>query len=71
MGMDRSEQFTQGYRSAAKDAVQWLHERAASMNDPHAVQVLNSAATNLGWDIKRADRIPTASSIPEERGTET
>lgn len=29
-------------------AVQWLHERAASMNDPHAKAILNSAAFHLG-----------------------
>lgn len=33
-----------------KDAVAWLHRRADSMNDPHARQVLNLAATDLGQD---------------------
>jgi hypothetical protein len=51
--MDRSQQYTEGYRAAIKDAVTWLHGRADKMNDPHAKQVLNSAAWNLGHEKKR------------------
>jgi hypothetical protein len=39
--------------AGVRRAVTWLHERAAEMNDPHAQQVLNSAATNLGWALRR------------------
>ena len=44
----RSPQFIDGYRAATKDAIQWLHDRAAEMNDPKARDVLHSAAFNLG-----------------------
>jgi hypothetical protein len=40
--------FTRGVRYS----ITWLHDRARSMNDPHAVAVLNSAAFNLGVDLK-------------------
>lgn len=57
--MSRSEQHTQGYRHAAKDAIEWLHQRAASMNDPHAKTILNGAAFELGVELSRRDTIPT------------
>lgn len=34
-------------------AIKWLHSRAEEMNDGHAQLVLNSAATNLGWELQR------------------
>ena len=46
--MNRSQQYVQGHRAAWKEAVAWLHERAASMNDPNARAVLNVAADDLG-----------------------
>lgn len=42
-------------------AVQWLHERAASMKDPKARAILHSAATNLGWHNSR-EKGPAAAS---------
>lgn len=33
-------------------AITWLHRRAEQMNDPHARAVLNSAAFQLGVDLK-------------------
>ena len=33
-------------------AITWLHKRADQMNDPHARQVLNDAAFNLGNDLR-------------------
>ena len=46
--MARNEQHMQGYRHAAKDAIQFLEERAKSCNDPKAQTVLFSAAFSLG-----------------------
>lgn len=42
-----SQQFRDGYRVAARDAIAFLNERARLMNDEHAKTVLNSAAFNL------------------------
>lgn len=50
--MDRSQQYKDGYRRASKDAVEWLQQRAASMNDPHARDILNAAAFRLGDHAK-------------------
>lgn len=46
-----------GHRDGIRSAITWLHERAKEMNDPHARQVLNSAATNLGWEISRTETV--------------
>lgn len=74
--MSRSEQHMQGYRRATKDAIEWLHHRALEMNDPHAQQILNSAAFSLGGAANRHGLIPTKhprsapppSILPEVRG---
>ena len=39
---------TRDYYDGVRASITWLHERAASMNDPHARTVLNSAAFSLG-----------------------
>lgn len=39
-----------GYQRGVRACITWLHERAASMNDPHAKAILNTAAFNLGVD---------------------
>lgn len=44
-------EYKRGYRDGMRQAATWLSERAKAMNDPHATQVLNSAATNLGLNI--------------------
>jgi len=36
------------YQDAARQMITWLHEEAASMNDPHARRLLNGAAFLLG-----------------------
>lgn len=46
--MSRTLEHMEGYRHAAKEAVDWLHARAKEMEDPKTTQVLNSAAWNLG-----------------------
>lgn len=46
--------FANGIRAA----VTWLHHRAASMVDQSAIAILNSAATNLGWDLIGGSRFP-------------
>lgn len=44
----RSVEFSMGYRSAWRDATAFLHRKAVEMTDPHATQVLNAAAFDLG-----------------------
>ena len=59
--MTQKPEYERGYDDACRGAVEWLHRRAGAMNHSLAVQVLNSAATNLGWDTTRArneDRRP-------------
>lgn len=67
--MSQMPPYKRGYRAGLRFAVTWLHARAAEMNDPHAVAILNSAATNLGWDIERELRrlIPPADQVEERR----
>jgi hypothetical protein len=48
----RSPQWEQGRRFGVKAAVEWLHQRAKEMNDPHAREVLNTAAFNMGTHLK-------------------
>ena len=45
-----------GKRDAMRGLVTWLGKRAASMNDPHAKAILNSAAFDLGCEIRDAAR---------------
>lgn len=40
-----------GFRDGLRHAVTWLHARAKNRKDPDATQILDSAATNLGWTI--------------------
>lgn len=51
MGENYPFEYRRGYRDGLRRAVTWLHDRAKEMNDPHAVAILHSAATNLGWDV--------------------
>lgn len=44
----RSPSYRQGQRNAQTWAVEWLHRRAQSMNDPSARLLLNGAAFELG-----------------------
>lgn len=60
--MARSEQHIQGKRAGLKWAITWLHQRALTMNDPHARGILNSAAFDLGIEIRTDNLRP----IPEE-----
>ena len=53
-----------GKRDGLRYAITWLHRRAESMNDPHAKAVLNSAAFDLGNEI-REGRIPPIKDIEE------
>jgi hypothetical protein len=50
--------YKRGARDGKRWAIRWLHERAKEMNDPHATQVLNAAAFNMGIDAKRTDLVP-------------
>jgi hypothetical protein len=50
--------YKRGARDGKRWAIRWLHERAKEMNDPHATQILNSAAFSMGIDAKRTDLVP-------------
>lgn len=50
---DRDDKFRNGRRNGIRWAVQYLHDRAESMNDPIARMILNSAAFNMGVDAKK------------------
>ena len=52
-GSGRSSEFRDGHRMALKAAITWLHAEAASMNDPKARDILNSAAFNLGAIVRQ------------------
>lgn len=54
----RDDSYRRGQRNAIKWAIQFLHERAKAMNDPHATAVLNSAAFNMGTAAKNYSVIP-------------
>lgn len=41
-------EYQRGYQDAARQMITWLHEQAASMNDPHARRLLDGAAFALG-----------------------
>ena len=45
--------FIRARRKALREAQAWLHARALEMNDPHARQVLNSAAFTFGIEKLR------------------
>lgn len=44
----RLQRNNEEFRAGVRTAVAWLHERANTMNDPHAAAVLNVAAFHLG-----------------------
>jgi len=48
----RDQQYIDGRRNGIKACIAWLHKRADEMNDPHARSILNTAARNLGVDMK-------------------
>lgn len=50
--MTQMDPHKRGFRAGQRWAITWLHERAKSMNDPHARDVLNSAAFQMGVDAK-------------------
>ena len=66
----RSQPFRDGYANALREAVARPHERVDEMNDPHARQVLRSAAYDLGHHVaKRRKRMAgAASSEARHRG---
>ncbi len=41
-----------GKRDGLRYAITWLHRRAKLMSDPNATAILNSAAFDLGLEIK-------------------
>ena len=51
--MSRLPEYNRGYQDGVRWAISWLHERARSMNDPHAKAVLNTAGFNLGVEWSR------------------
>lgn len=65
--MSRKPDYDRGRDDGLRWAVTWLHNRAKEMVDWHATVVLNSAAFNLGVEIKR----PKISPPPEQRAAIT
>ncbi|RTL72371.1 MAG: hypothetical protein EKK41_05110 [Hyphomicrobiales bacterium] len=56
---DHEKQRTKAaHRAGVRWAIAWLHKRALDMNDPHARDILNSAAYHLGIDLSTGDVIP-------------
>lgn len=51
--MSQMDPYERGVRDGIRWASTWLSHRAAAMNDEHAKLVLNSAATNMGWERTR------------------
>jgi len=56
------------YYMAVRDCITWLHQRAGSMNDPKASNILNSAAFALGVDKPSPDLQELAANNPERLG---
>ena len=48
-------EYQRGYQDAAREMITWLHEEAASINDPHARRLLDGAAFGLGIKINRPE----------------
>jgi hypothetical protein len=66
-GHDRAS-FSRGVRAA----IEWLHARAETMNDPHAKAVLNSAGFHLGVDLKHDRRgLPSSQTQTASEGSRT
>lgn len=53
-----------GKRDGLRYAINWLHQRAEAMNDEKAKAILNSAAFNLGNEI-REGHTPSIPDIEE------
>lgn len=64
----RSHQYQQGRRNGVKACVEWLHEEAGKMNDPHARALLNTAAWHMGVQFKSSEAPPL---IPSAEGAST
>ncbi|MFO7771082.1 MAG: translation initiation factor IF-1, partial [Roseovarius gahaiensis] len=52
--MTRSKEYTQAFKAASQEAVEFLHDEAGRMNDPHATAVLDCAAHAMG--LQRSSR---------------
>jgi hypothetical protein len=50
---ERSADYCAGHRRATRACIAWLHRRAKEMVDPHAKQILDSAAFQLGNEISK------------------
>lgn len=59
-----SEDRRLGKRDGLRYAITWLHRRANSMNDSKAKAILNSAAFDLGIEI-REGHAPPIPDTPE------
>jgi hypothetical protein len=64
---DRGPEFKDGARHALRRCIAWLHARAASMNDPRARDVLNSAAFGMGcWKNAAVEEMVEDPPIPKD-----
>lgn len=62
--MSTSEDRKLGKRDGLRYTITWLHRRAEGMNDPHAKAILNSAAFDLGNEIREGHMPAIADSLP-------
>ena len=64
---DRSADYTAGHRRAGRACIAWLHRRAEQMDDPKAIEILNSAAFSLGVDLSlaRKNELPHPAGVDE------
>ena len=49
-------EYQRGYQDAARQMITWLHEEAATMNDPQARRLLDGAAFTLGVRINTPEQ---------------
>jgi len=49
----RTYDYKCGHRRAMRACIAWLYRRSDQMSDPHAKQILNSAAFSLGVEVKK------------------
>jgi len=56
-----------GKRDGLRYTITWLHRRANSMNDPQAKAILNSAAFDLGLEIREGHVPPIRETDDMER----
>lgn len=61
---DHEKQRTKSaHKAGVRWAIDWLHRRALSMNDPHARAILNTAAYHMGNELSQSEIIPESNEV--------